>query len=127
MACIGVSCDELLSRTISSKIKRYDSCDKLLSRLTFQKCFSSQYYFFPSYLEVSSLPTRKLFLFSPGSIVPTYWEASSPPIGKLYHFPPGSFLTFEVNSDRLYWESSTKNSFFFEKKSKKFDFSKISR
>ena len=30
MACIGASCDELLSKTISSTIERFDSCDKLL-------------------------------------------------------------------------------------------------
>ena len=31
MVCIGASCDELLSSTISSTIKRYDLCDMLLS------------------------------------------------------------------------------------------------
>ena len=32
MGCIGVSCDEVLSRRINSTIKRYDSCHELLSR-----------------------------------------------------------------------------------------------
>ena len=32
MTCIGASCYKLLSRIISSTIKRYDSCDELLSR-----------------------------------------------------------------------------------------------